>query len=121
MKLKNIVLTLVAMLCLATGFSTVAAAKGKDKHDDWPRTMGEIVQVTPAESTLQIKDPNGQVMTFKVTPRTDIEIEGKGMLSWDQDGVFDDLTPGQWVKVKYFGTAETKVAKDIKIYEVKSR
>lgn len=116
MKTTNI--SLVIALSLLLGFTSVALA-GKDK--EWPKTVGEIVHVDPVDSIFRINDPNGQAMTFKATPKTDIEIEGKGLLAWDKDAALDDLAPGQWVKVKYFGTAEIKIAKEIKMYEVKGR
>ena len=119
MKIKNALLIVMAIFCISFGAATIASA---DKDNDRKlRTIGEIVKVDTAQQVIEVKDQNGKLMAFKITPDTDMEFEDNGMLSWDDDATMSDLKATQWVKVKYWGTGEIKVAKDINIYKVKSR
>lgn len=121
MKLFKTHVVLTLLFCLI-GFASFAHA-GKDKDHDrkWPKVAGEITVVDSQAKTFQIQDPNGLIMTFKVTPETEMEVEGKGLRFWDSEAQLSDLKKGQWLKVKYYGSGATKIAKDVKIYPVPER
>ncbi|WP_421903642.1 hypothetical protein [Maridesulfovibrio sp.] len=112
----------LALLFCLIGFASFANAKDrKDDDHKWPKVSGEVATVNIQARTFQIQDPNGLTMTFKVTPETEMEVEGKGLLFWDSEAQLADLRKGQWLKVKYYGSGETKVAKDVNIYPVPER
>lgn len=117
MKLSTTIAALAAILCLTLGFSSLALAEDGNKR----KTIGEIVQIEEAQQTFEINDQNGKGMVFKVTPDTDMEFEDNDLFSWSDDAELTDLKPGQWVKIKYYGTGEIKAAKKVKIYKTKER
>lgn len=91
----------------ATPFGAAYAKKGQSK---WPIAMGEVTTVAADQNAFEIKDADGQAVRFKVTPTTEFEVERERPVKWSWSGSFTDLKPGSWVRVKYFGSTETKVA-----------
>lgn len=117
MKLTNLIIAVV--LCSFLSLASLAFAK--DSGHRWPKVSGELISVDIQASTFQIKDVNGLLLTFRVTPATDMEFEDRSLFSWDDDASISELSAGQWLKVKYYGVGETKVAEDVDIYPVPKR
>lgn len=115
MKHTKILFAMVTAICIAIGAATIANAGDKQK------TIGEVTMVDTARQVMQITDQNGRVTEFLITPKTDMEFEKNGMLSWDHDATISDLRPGQWVKVKYKVDSGANIAKDVNIYKLQDR
>ncbi|TCW75484.1 hypothetical protein C5O80_37465 [Burkholderia sp. SRS-46] len=101
--------TVIAALPLGTAY----AKKGQSK---WPVTMGEVTEVTASSNTFAIKDADGHITRFKTTPDTEFETERERPVKFSWTGSFADIQPGRWVRVKYFGSTETKVARDVDVF-----
>ena len=104
-----------SVICCMAFIATQAMAKDDDHK--WPKISGEIIKVDVPQSSFQIKATNEMLMTFKTTPETEIEIKGKGIIFWDKEQDLSEMKPGQWLKIKYYGNGETKIAKDVTIYQ----
>ena len=100
-------------LALLSGADVALAKKGQSK---WPVAMGEIVSVDAAKQLVQMKDCDGASVTFKVTPQIEMETERERPVKFVWPADFSDLKAGQWVRVKYYGSGEPKIARDIDIH-----
>ena len=100
-------------LVLLFGSHAALAKKGQSK---WPVAMGEVVKVDSAKQLVEIKDSEGQSMAFKVTPQTEIETERERPVKFVWPADFSDLKEGQWVRIKYYGSGNPKIAHDIDIF-----
>lgn len=98
---------------LLGGVNGALAKKGQSK---WPIAMGEVTKVAGATQIVEIKDANGTTLAFKVIPQTEIEQERERPVKFIWSVEFADLKVGQWVRVKYYGNGDPKIARDIDIY-----
>lgn len=107
--------TALALACVLVlgGASVALARKGQSK---WPIAMGEVTKVDGATKVVEVKDGDGKTTAFKVTPQTEIEQERERPVKFMWSAEFADLKEGQWVRVKYYGSGDPKIAKDIDIY-----
>ena len=105
----------------ALGFALIAAVPfgasyAKNGQSKWPVAMGEVTAVAPDQSTFEIKDGDGQTLRFKVTPATEFEVERERPEKSSWGGSFSDVQTGSWIRVRYFGSTETKVAHDVGVF-----
>ncbi len=98
---------------LLSSANLALAKKGQSK---WPVAMGEITKVDGVKQVVEIKDSDGQPMAFKSTPQTEIETERERPVKFVWPADFSDLKEGQWVRIKYYGSGNPKIARDIDIF-----
>jgi len=113
MKIAPKFITVVIFICFSAGAVLTVLASD---NDHWPALKGKIVSVDAERSVVTIKNVQGQQMTFKVLPTSEIKIKSHGLLKWNRDAALKDLTVGQWITVTYYGSGEVKIARDIKIF-----
>lgn len=94
----------------------VSSAHAKNGQSKWPVAMGEVTTVAADQNVFEIKDVDGGTIRFKVTPATEFEVERERPVKFSWSGSFSDLKPGGWVKVKYFGSTDTKIAREVDIF-----
>lgn len=109
------------LITAISGFALIAAvpfgaSNAKNGQSKWPVAMGEVTAVAPDQNTFEIKDGEGQTLRFKVTPATEFEVERERPVKSSWSGSFSDVQSGSWIRVKYFGSTETKVAHDVDIF-----
>ena len=109
----RIAIATLAGFILLAGSNLALAKKGQSK---WPIAMGEITKVDGAKQLVEIKDSDGQTVTFRVTPQTDMETERERPVKFIWPADFSDLKEGQWVRIKYYGSGNPKIARDIDIF-----
>ena len=113
MKITPKFVTVIIFICLSVSAVLTVFASS---NDHWPALKGKIVSVDVKSSVVTIKNVQGQQMTFKVLPTSEIKIKSHGLLKWNRDAALKDLNVGQWIMVTYYGSGEVKVARDIKIF-----
>ncbi len=109
---RTTALALSGLLLLGGGSIAVA----KNRESKWPIAMGEVTKVDSTKREIDIKDTDGKLMTFKVTSQTEIEQERERPVKFVWSADFSDLKEGQRVRMKYYGSGDPKIAKDIDIY-----
>ena len=99
----------------------VSPAHAKNGQSKWPIARGEVTTVAADQNVFEVKDADGGTIRFKVTPATEFEVERERPVKFSWSGSFADLKPGSWVRVKYFGSTETKIAREVDIFLAGSR
>ena len=119
--MRNFQGILIALSGLAVVVAPVGATYAKNGQSKWPIATGEVIAVAPEQNTFEVRDVDGQTVRFKVTRATEFEVERGRPVKFSWAGSFSDVKTGSWIRVKYFGSTETKVAHDIDIFNGPTR
>ena len=109
----RIAIATLAGFILLAGSNLALAKKGQSK---WPVAMGEITKIDSAKQIVEIKNADGEAMRFRITPQTEMYKERERPIKFVWPADFSDFKEGQWVRIKYYGNADPKIAHDVDIF-----
>ena len=79
-------------------------------------TLPTLTRVRPVRLAKQTANVALETVTFRVTPQTDMETERERPVKFIWPADFSDLKEGQRARIKYYGSGNPKIARDIDIF-----